>query len=96
MGAAGYIFTGEHDANVMHNSAAVNLNVTKKAASKGIKKLFYSLSYQHVSQNDLIGANNQIVKKATLIQQTLIQDIVEKLFSEHYLYRGLIERTNYM
>ena len=27
MGGAGYIFTGEHDANVMHNSASINLNV---------------------------------------------------------------------
>src|ERR1044072_3775089 len=27
MGGAGYIFTGENDANVMHNSASINLNV---------------------------------------------------------------------
>src|ERR1700761_7721001 len=27
MGGAGYIFTGEHDAAIMHNSASVNLNV---------------------------------------------------------------------
>src|SRR5690349_3535850 len=27
MGGAGYIFTGEHDADVMHNSASINLNV---------------------------------------------------------------------
>ena len=27
MGGAGYIFTGEHDADVMHNSATINLNV---------------------------------------------------------------------
>ena len=27
MGGAGYIFTGEHDANVMHNSAQINLNM---------------------------------------------------------------------
>ncbi len=26
MGGAGYIFTGEHDADVMHNSATINLN----------------------------------------------------------------------
>src|SRR5512146_3161578 len=27
MGGAGYVFTGEHDADVMHNSATINLNV---------------------------------------------------------------------
>jgi nucleoside-diphosphate-sugar epimerase len=27
MGGAGYIFTGNHDADVMHNSASINLNV---------------------------------------------------------------------
>src|ERR1700728_2084289 len=27
MGGAGYIFTGEHDAAVMHNSASINLNM---------------------------------------------------------------------
>ena len=31
MGGAGYIFTGENDANVMHNSALINLNVAKEA-----------------------------------------------------------------
>ena len=30
MGGAGYIFTGEHDANVMHNSATINLNVLEE------------------------------------------------------------------
>ena len=27
MGGAGYIFTGENDADIMHNSATINLNV---------------------------------------------------------------------
>src|SRR3954471_9996020 len=27
MGGAGYLFTGQHDAEVMHNSATINLNV---------------------------------------------------------------------
>jgi len=27
MGGAGYLFTGEHDADVMHNSATINLNI---------------------------------------------------------------------
>ena len=44
MGGAGYIFTGENDANVMHNSGLINLNVVKECAKKGIKKIFYSSS----------------------------------------------------
>ena len=44
MGGAGYIFTGEHDANVMHNSAKVNLNVVDEAHKAGVKRLFYSSS----------------------------------------------------
>ncbi len=44
MGGAGYIFTGEHDANVMHNSALCNLNVVDEAVRKGVPKIFYSSS----------------------------------------------------
>jgi len=44
MGGAGYIFTGEHDADVMHNSATINLNMMEEARKTGIKKVFYSSS----------------------------------------------------
>jgi nucleoside-diphosphate-sugar epimerase len=44
MGGAGYIFTGEHDAEVMHNSALCNLNVLHEAISKKVSKIFYSSS----------------------------------------------------
>jgi nucleoside-diphosphate-sugar epimerase len=44
MGGAGYIFTGEHDAEVMHNSATINLNMAEEARKTGIKKIFYSSS----------------------------------------------------
>lgn len=44
MGGAGYIFTGENDANVMHNSSAINLNVVNECVKKRIKKVFYSSS----------------------------------------------------
>ena len=42
MGGAGYIFTGENDANVMHNSALINLNVVHESLNK-TRKIFYSL-----------------------------------------------------
>jgi nucleoside-diphosphate-sugar epimerase len=44
MGGAGYIFTGENDANVMHNSAQINLHVAHFAVIFGVKKVFYSSS----------------------------------------------------
>ena len=60
MGGAGYIFTGENDANVMHNSAAINLNVAKEAVTKKVKKVFYSSSacmYPEYNQLDPLNPN---------------------------------------
>ncbi len=44
MGGAEYIFTGEHDAKIMHNSVAINLNVLKACCSHRIGSLFFSSS----------------------------------------------------
>jgi nucleoside-diphosphate-sugar epimerase len=44
MGGAGYIFTGEHDAVVMHNSATINLNMAEASKNNKAKKIFYSSS----------------------------------------------------
>lgn len=55
MGGAGYIFTGENDANVMHNSALINLHVAKAAVDFKAKRLFYSSSacmYPEYNQMD--------------------------------------------
>jgi GDP-D-mannose 3', 5'-epimerase len=55
MGGAGYIFTGDNDANVMHNSATINLNIADLAVKNGIKRIFYSSSacmYPAYNQED--------------------------------------------
>jgi GDP-D-mannose 3',5'-epimerase len=55
MGGAGYIFTGEHDAAVMHNSATINLNMLETSRLEGVKKIFYSSSacmYPAYNQED--------------------------------------------
>jgi nucleoside-diphosphate-sugar epimerase len=44
MGGAGYINTGENDADVMHNSAMINLNVCNESIKQKVKKVFYSSS----------------------------------------------------
>lgn len=44
MGGAGYIFTGENDADIMHNSATINLNILDACHKRNIKRVFYSSS----------------------------------------------------
>jgi GDP-D-mannose 3',5'-epimerase len=55
MGGAGYIFTGEHDADVMHNSATINLNVLEACRRRNNSLIFYSSSacmYPAYNQED--------------------------------------------
>jgi nucleoside-diphosphate-sugar epimerase len=55
MGGAGYIFTGEHDAHVMHNSAMINLHMADFGMRRGVTKVFYSSSaciYPAYNQED--------------------------------------------
>jgi len=55
MGGAGYIFTGEHDADVMHNSGSINLNVLEACRRRNIGRIFYSSSaciYPAYNQED--------------------------------------------
>tara|TARA_R110000823_G_scaffold268948_2_gene388753 strand:- start:240 stop:1232 length:993 start_codon:yes stop_codon:yes gene_type:complete len=58
MGGAGYIFTGEHDADVMHNSALVNLNVAHECVAKKVKKVFYSSSACIYPEYNQLDADN--------------------------------------
>ena len=55
MGGAGFVFTGENDADIMHNSALINLNIVHEMVNKGVKKVFYSSSacmYPEHNQSD--------------------------------------------
>ncbi|WP_419523236.1 NAD-dependent epimerase/dehydratase family protein [Lentibacter algarum] len=55
MGGAGYIFTGENDAHVMHNSATVNLQVLEASRKRNVGRIFYSSSacmYPEYNQED--------------------------------------------
>lgn len=55
MGGAGFVFTGDNDAQIMHNSALVNLNVLEEARKHQIKHIFYSSSaciYPEYNQTD--------------------------------------------
>ena len=55
MGGAGYVFTGENDANIMHNSALINLNMLEACYRRNVKRIFYSSSaciYPKFNQED--------------------------------------------
>jgi GDP-D-mannose 3', 5'-epimerase len=55
MGGAGYLFTGDNDADVMHNSAMINLHMADFGVQNKIKKIFYSSSaciYPEYNQED--------------------------------------------
>ena len=55
MGGAGYIFTGLNDADIMHNSATINLNILDACFKRNTKKIFYSSSacmYPAFNQED--------------------------------------------
>jgi nucleoside-diphosphate-sugar epimerase len=44
MGGAGYVFTGEHDAEIMRNSALINLNLLESCRQRGIRRVFFASS----------------------------------------------------
>jgi GDP-D-mannose 3', 5'-epimerase len=44
MGGAGYIFTGDNDSHVMHNSAMINLHMADFGVKNKVRKIFYSSS----------------------------------------------------
>lgn len=60
MGGAGYIFTGENDADIMHNSASINLNIADRALKRNCRRIFYSSSacmYPAYNQEDPANPN---------------------------------------
>ena len=83
MGGAGYIFTGEHDADIMHNSATINLNVLDVMRKKGIKKVFYSSSAcMYPSHNQEDPLNPLLSEESAYPANPDSEYGWEKLFSE--------------
>lgn len=90
MGGAGYIFTGEHDADVMHNSATINLNMVEACRRRNVKRVFYSSSacmYPAYNQED---PNNPNCAESSAYPAAPDSEYGwEKLFSERlYLAYG--------
>ena len=58
MGGAGFIFTGENDADIMHNSAMINLNIAEQCVKKQVKRVFYSSSACIYPQRNQLDPDN--------------------------------------
>lgn len=83
MGGAGYIFTGEHDADVMHNSALININVAAYAQMSGAKKIFYSSSACIYPKEVQAATTSVALKESMAWPANPDSDYgVEKIFSE--------------
>jgi len=83
MGGAGYIFTGDNDANIMYNSSIINLNILREMVEKGIDRIFYSSSacmYPEYNQTD---SSNPILSEDSAYPANPDSEYGwEKLFSE--------------
>ena len=83
MGGAGYIFTGDNDANVMHNSALINLNVVYEAAKKSAKRVFYSSSACMYPEHNQLDPDNPNCEESSAYPANPDSEYGwEKLFSE--------------
>jgi nucleoside-diphosphate-sugar epimerase len=83
MGGAGYIFTGLNDANVMHNSAIINLNVVKECVEKKVKRVFYSSSACMYPEHNQLDPDNPNCEEASAYPANPDSEYGwEKLFSE--------------
>lgn len=83
MGGAGYIFTGEHDADVMNNSALCNLNVLGAAQKEGVNKIFYSSSACMYPEYNQMDPNNPKCSEESAYPAAPDSEYGwEKLFSE--------------
>jgi nucleoside-diphosphate-sugar epimerase len=90
MGGAGFVFTGEHDADIMHNSAIINLNVLdslqkqkSKLNSSFSTKIFYSGSAcMYPEHNQMDPANPNLEESSAYPANPDSEYGWEKLFSE--------------
>ncbi|MDX1901547.1 MAG: NAD-dependent epimerase/dehydratase family protein [Gammaproteobacteria bacterium] len=83
MGGAGFIFTGENDADIMHNSATINLNMLDACRANKIKRIFYSSSACMYPEYNQLDPNNPKCDEASAYPAAPDSEYGwEKLFSE--------------
>ena len=83
MGGAGYIFIGDNDADIMHNSAIINLNILHEMTFKKIPKIFYSSSACIYPERNQLDPDNPVLTEASAYPADPDSEYGwEKLFSE--------------
>jgi nucleoside-diphosphate-sugar epimerase len=83
MGGAGYVFTGENDADIMHNSATINLNVLEACRKRNNPNIFYSSSAcMYPEHNQLDPDNPNCAENSAYPANPDSEYGWEKLFSE--------------
>jgi len=83
MGGAGFVFTGENDADIMHNSALINLNVLEACLKRNSKRIFYSSSAcMYPEHNQLDPDNPNCAEDSAYPANPDSEYGWEKLFSE--------------
>jgi GDP-D-mannose 3', 5'-epimerase len=83
MGGAGYINTGDNDAEVVHNSMLINLNVVREAHKKSVKKIFYASSACVYNEHNQLDPKNPICTEDSVYPAYPDSEYGwEKLFSE--------------
>jgi len=83
MGGAGFIFTGENDADIMHNSSIINLNILHEMTFKRIPRIFYSSSACMYPAHNQRDPDNPIMSEASAYPADPDSEYGwEKLFSE--------------
>ena len=83
MGGAGFIFTGDNDADIMHNSATINLNIAQQCVVKKIKKVFYSSSACMYPEHNQMDPDNPMCSEDSAYPAAPDSEYGwEKLFSE--------------
>ena len=83
MGGAGYIFSGKYDAEIMHNSAMINLNTLERARLMGVQNVFFSSSACiYPQENQLDPQNPNCVEHSAYPANPDSEYGWEKLFSE--------------
>ena len=85
MGGAGFVFSGENDADIMHNSAMINLNVVEASVKAGVKKIFYSSSAcMYPERNQMDPENPNCSEDSAYPAEPDSEYGWEKLFSERF------------
>jgi nucleoside-diphosphate-sugar epimerase len=83
MGGAGFISTGDNDANIMHNSAMINLNVLDTMVKRGVKKVFYTSSACVYPEYNQLDPDNPLCSEESAYPAEPDSEYGwEKLFSE--------------